>query len=84
MSAIEIRCIVSELRKKLVGMRLANCYDINNKTYLLKFAKPDSKEYVMFESGVRVHPTKFLRDKSSVPSAFTLKVSCFKIFFLIF
>jgi len=75
MSVVDIRAIVAELREQLIGMRLANLYDINKKTYLLKFAKTDEKIHVLIESGIRIHSTDFERDKSKMPSHFVLKVS---------
>lgn len=33
------------------GLRLANVYDINAKTYLFKFAKQDGKAFLLVESG---------------------------------
>lgn len=77
MSVVDIRAIVAELREQIIGMRLANLYDINKKTYLLKFAKTDEKIVVLIESGIRIHSTAFERDKSKMPSAFVLKVSIF-------
>ncbi|KAG2383362.1 hypothetical protein C9374_004699 [Naegleria lovaniensis] len=74
MSVVDIRAIVAELREQIIGMRLANLYDINKKTYLLKFAKTDEKIVVLIESGIRIHSTAFERDKSKMPSAFVLKL----------
>lgn len=34
----------------------------------------DQKVFLMLESGVRFHSTKFSRDKSEVPSVFCMKV----------
>ena len=74
MSQVDIRAIVAELKKEIVGLRLSNIYDLNSKTYMLKFAKPDHKIHLLVESGIRLHTTKFERDKSQMPAAFTLKV----------
>ncbi|KAL9652823.1 hypothetical protein ABK040_010855 [Willaertia magna] len=74
MSVIDIRAIVAELKEQIIGMRLANLYDINPKTYLLKFAKTDLKVHVLAESGIRIHSTDFERDKSRMPSHFVLKI----------
>ncbi|CAG8621775.1 5842_t:CDS:10, partial [Ambispora leptoticha] len=58
----------------IVGLRLQNVYDINPKTYLFKFSKPDRKELVLIESGNRIHTTQFSRDKSITPSPFCIKL----------
>ncbi|CAG8668798.1 2831_t:CDS:10 [Funneliformis caledonium] len=73
-SALDIRATVSDLRERLVDLRLQNIYDINSKTYLLKFSKPDRKELLLIESGFRIHTTQFSRDKSITPSAFCIKL----------
>jgi predicted ribosome quality control (RQC) complex YloA/Tae2 family protein len=53
---------------------VANCYDLSTKTYLFKLAKPDSKVFLVIESGVRIHSTTFSREHKDVPSVFTLKL----------
>jgi hypothetical protein len=66
--------VVRDIQTKLVGLRVANVYDLTTKTYLLKLAKPDSKVFLVLESGVRIHSTGFSRETKDVPSVFTLKV----------
>jgi hypothetical protein len=73
-SATDVRSVVLTLQTKLVGMRAANIYDINPKTYVIKFAQQDNKELLLLESGTRIHMTKYQRDKSIIPSGFTMKV----------
>jgi predicted ribosome quality control (RQC) complex YloA/Tae2 family protein len=66
--------MVHELKSRLVGMRLANMYDINPRTYLFKFAKTEQKSILLVESGNRMHITEFFRDKNANPSGFTMKL----------
>ncbi|KAI9333487.1 fibronectin-binding protein A N-terminus-domain-containing protein, partial [Pilaira anomala] len=73
-NALDVRATVINLRERLIGIRLQNIYDVNSKTFLFKFAKPDDKELVLVESGVRIHTTQFSRDKSITPSAFCAKL----------
>jgi predicted ribosome quality control (RQC) complex YloA/Tae2 family protein len=73
-TSLDISAITRELRDKVVGLRIANVYDLGKKTYQLKLAKPDHKQYLVIESGVRLHTTKFQRERQSVPSVFCLKV----------
>ncbi|KAJ3312320.1 hypothetical protein HDV04_003213 [Boothiomyces sp. JEL0838] len=73
-SALDISVMVGELAPKLVGMRLANLYDINARTLLLKFQKPEKKEMVLLESGVRIHTTNYVRNKEQTPSGFNVKL----------
>ena len=59
-----------------MGHRCTNIYDLNEKTYLFKFAivgQPE-KINILIESGVRFHTTKYVRDKADMPSSFTMKL----------
>ena len=60
--------------KRCGGMRLVNVYDVNAKTYILKFARNEEKVFILIESGVRIHTTEFFRDKINIPSGFNMKV----------
>jgi predicted ribosome quality control (RQC) complex YloA/Tae2 family protein len=71
---LDVTVMVKELRKDIMGLRVANIYDINNKTYLFKLAQPDKKRFLMVESGVRLHLTEFVMDKNKIPGVFAAKV----------
>ncbi|RCI00962.1 hypothetical protein CU097_012324 [Rhizopus azygosporus] len=73
-NALDIRSTVMNLKERLIGIRLQNVYDVNAKTFLFKFAKPDDKELVLVESGTRIHTTQFSREKSDMPSPFCAKL----------
>jgi predicted ribosome quality control (RQC) complex YloA/Tae2 family protein len=73
-TSFDVGAAVKCLRSSLIGMRVANVYDLNPKTYLIKLAKPDKKVFLLIESGIRIHTTDFAREKSNIPSVFTLKV----------
>jgi predicted ribosome quality control (RQC) complex YloA/Tae2 family protein len=74
MSAIDVRALVLLLRRKLVGLRMANVYDVSGRLYLLKLSKANRKEHLLIEAGIRLHTTEFLRNKKDVPSGFTMKL----------
>lgn len=76
MTALDVRAIVAQLRPLLVGLRLANVYDVNfsRRIYLFKFAHGDQKHHVLVESGIRIHTTLWQRDKNAIPSSFTMKL----------
>lgn len=38
------------------------------------------KEFVVLENGIRLHSTKYTRDKADIPSVFSMKVFYFSIF----
>ncbi|XP_006664648.1 nuclear export mediator factor NEMF [Oryza brachyantha] len=75
--AAEVKCL-----RRLIGMRLSNVYDITPKTYLFKLMNSSGitesgeseKVLLLMESGVRLHTTQYVRDKSTTPSGFTLKL----------
>jgi len=57
----DLQAIIAELRPRVVGMRAANIYDVDKKTYLIKLARPPDKAMLLLESGIRV------RAKCSLP-----------------
>lgn len=59
---------------RLVGLRVNQIYDIDNKTYLIKFQDKDVKQTLLFESGIRFHTTSFEWPKNPSPSGFTMKL----------
>lgn len=70
-TSLDVNAVTSELESDIVGSHLQNVYDMNSRTYLLKF----TKNRVLIESGVRIHSTKFDRENPNVlPSAFTAKL----------
>ncbi|XP_071961778.1 ribosome quality control complex subunit NEMF-like [Antedon mediterranea] len=73
-TTIDLRCVLSELGDRLMGMRVLNVYDVDNKTYLIRLAKPDQKEVLLFESGNRIHSTTFEWPKNMMPSSFSMKL----------
>ncbi|KAI8326063.1 DUF814-domain-containing protein, partial [Martensiomyces pterosporus] len=73
-SALDVRATVAALNERIIGLRLQGIYDVNPKTFLFKFTKPEHKELVLVESGIRMHTTSYTRDKSIVPSSFCMKL----------
>ncbi|XP_057959067.1 uncharacterized protein LOC131151707 [Malania oleifera] len=75
--AAEVKCL-----RRLIGMRCANVYDLSPKTYVFKLMNSSGmtesgeseKVLLLMESGVRLHTTAYVRDKSNTPSGFTLKL----------
>lgn len=73
-SSLDVRAMVNSVRPSVVGLKLMNVYDINSRVYILKFQRSGFKCFLLVESGVRFHLTEYQRDKSSVPSNFTMKL----------
>lgn len=72
-STFDIISNVTELQR-LVGMRVAQVYDLNHNTYLIKLQRPEEKAVLLLESGVRFHTTAFEWPKSLSPSGFSMKL----------
>uniref|UniRef100_A0ABM5FCA3 Ribosome quality control complex subunit NEMF n=1 Tax=Pogona vitticeps TaxID=103695 RepID=A0ABM5FCA3_9SAUR len=72
-STVDIRAVIAELRESLLGMRVNNVYDVDNKTYLIRLQKPDVKATLLLESGIRIHTTEFEWPKNMLPSGFAMK-----------
>lgn len=71
---------VREIRgSAIMGTRVSNVYNVNDKQYLLKFSISGDTEKVMLllESGIRFHPTYFNREMPDFPSPFTMKLRRF-------
>ncbi|KAI3392183.1 hypothetical protein diail_6101 [Diaporthe ilicicola] len=76
-SSLDVKAITNELSQALVGLRLANIYDISSKKFLLKFAISGKKEQLIVDSGFRLHTTEFTRPTAAAPSAFTSRLRKF-------
>ena len=71
-----------QLNRSLVGMRVNQVYDIDNKTYLFKFTKTANqsqseesvKQMLLIESGIRIHSTEYEWPKNTSPNGFTMKL----------
>ncbi|KAK3310857.1 fibronectin-binding protein A N-terminus-domain-containing protein [Chaetomium strumarium] len=76
-SSLDVKVIAHELSEALVSLRLANIYDLNSKILLLKFAKSNSKQQLLIESGFRCHLTDFTRAAAPAPSQFVSRLRKF-------
>uniref|UniRef100_A0A3Q3QU78 Ribosome quality control complex subunit NEMF n=1 Tax=Monopterus albus TaxID=43700 RepID=A0A3Q3QU78_MONAL len=72
-TTVDIRAVIAEINANYIGMRVNNVYDIDNKTYLIRLQKPDSKAVLLVESGTRIHTTDFEWPKNMMPSGFAMK-----------
>lgn len=72
-STIDLCAVLAELNASLLGMRVNNVYDVDNKTYLIRLQKPDFKATLLLESGIRIHTTEFEWPKNMMPSSFAMK-----------
>lgn len=70
----DVACEVAELSKKLPGLRLSNIYDVDKRLFILKFGGGDDKILLVVESGVRLHMTRFSREKRRIPTVFVMKL----------
>nr|CAD7196324.1 unnamed protein product [Timema douglasi] len=65
---------VSSRGIRLIGMRVAQVYDIDHKTYLIKLQRTEEKAILLLESGNRIHTTAFEWPKNVAPSGFSMKM----------
>ena len=75
-TSADVRAMVKDGKDVLIGKRLANIYDLSERTYLFKFAGQSSGEKFMLllESGIRFHLTKYVRNTPDLPSPFAMKL----------
>lgn len=58
-----------------MGLRVNQIYDIDNKTYLIRFqGGGEVKKMLLIESGIRFHTTAFEWPKNVAPSGFSMKL----------
>jgi predicted ribosome quality control (RQC) complex YloA/Tae2 family protein len=55
-------------------MRVNQIYDIDKKTYLIRFQRSEEKAVLIFESGTRIHLTNYEWPKQPAPSGFSMKL----------
>lgn len=73
-TTVDLLAVVAELKQRVVGLRVAQIYDVDSKTYLIKLQKPEQKCVLLLESGSRVHTTEYEWPKSPAPSGFSMKL----------
>ncbi|ODN03333.1 Nuclear export mediator factor NEMF [Orchesella cincta] len=74
LTTLDIAYLIEDIRRKLVGLRVDQIYDIDKKTYLIRFAKSGAKIVLLLESGTRFHTTSFEWPKNPAPSGFAMKL----------
>ena len=74
LSSLDVRIIAHELSHALVSLRVANIYDLSTRIFLLKFAKPNHREQLLVDSGLRCHLTSFARTTAAAPSHFVARL----------
>ncbi|XP_019850525.1 PREDICTED: nuclear export mediator factor Nemf-like [Amphimedon queenslandica] len=73
-TTVDLLASIEYLNRRLTGMRVANIYDVDHKTYLLKLARSEEKIVLLVESGCRLHTTEFEWPKHLQPSGFAMKL----------
>eukprot|EP01084_Bolivina_argentea_P206200 352098_1 len=77
-TAADVRAEVRDLKPIVEGSIVLNVYDVDSKTFLLKLrgttTGASNKVILLIESGCRFHTTKYVREKSPVPSQFAAKL----------
>ncbi|XP_065671715.1 ribosome quality control complex subunit NEMF-like [Hydra vulgaris] len=74
-TTVDIVAAISEIKNSSsIGLRVANVYDIDNKTFLVRLTHGEIKSTILVESGNRIHLTEYDWPKSMMPSGFSMKV----------
>eukprot|EP01083_Nonionella_stella_P040090 109009_1 len=73
-TALDVTAMTTSLKEILIGTRVANIYDLNGRTYLLKFSGKDKRLFLIMESGIRFHCTRFMRELPPMPNHFASKL----------
>ncbi|CAL8078375.1 unnamed protein product [Calicophoron daubneyi] len=75
-TSVVMSCLLTSTFKSIVGHRVNNVYDANNKLYLLKLSCTETGEKVilLLESGARIHLSEYEWQKNDVPSGFSMKL----------
>ncbi|TNN14970.1 Nuclear export mediator factor Nemf isoform 2 [Schistosoma japonicum] len=75
-TSYDVMVSISEIKNQILGHRVINVYDVDNKTCLLKLAstKSDEKTILLLESGSRIHITDYDWPKNMMPSGFSMKL----------
>lgn len=84
-SNLDIVALLPELHERCKGLRVVNVYNVNNKTYLFKLTKSTgddvkeededvTKNFLLIESGLRIHLTEYDWPKDAHPNGFSMKV----------
>ncbi|SGZ38779.1 uncharacterized protein HGUI_00979 [Hanseniaspora guilliermondii] len=76
LTALDLELLVNELEESLVGLRLNNIYNIQDahKQFLFKFQKPDVKQNLVIDNGLKLYITKYTRNTPPAPSGFIVKM----------
>eukprot|EP01084_Bolivina_argentea_P026545 49373_1 len=73
-TALDVSAMTTSLQELIIGTRIANIYDLNSRTYLIKFSGKDKRLFLIMESGIRFHCTSFARELQSMPNHFCSKL----------
>ena len=73
-NAVDVAFSVLDIKKNSIGKRVANVYDINGKTYLIKLSGGKGKGMILIESGIRLHATEHDWTKPDWPNGFAMKL----------
>ncbi|MEM3457909.1 MAG: ribosome rescue protein RqcH [Candidatus Bathyarchaeia archaeon] len=72
-TSFDVAAVVRELREAILGSRVNNVYQLDEKTLIFKLHKPDKPAFrLVLEAGKRLHLTSYVLEKPVVPPAFCM------------
>ncbi|KAI5284322.1 hypothetical protein KEM54_001431 [Ascosphaera aggregata] len=76
-SSLDVRVISRELSSSIVGLRIANIYDLSSRICLFKLQLPDVRKQLVVDPGFRCHLTDYTRTTADAPSPFIARLRKF-------
>ncbi|KAF3480336.1 serologically defined colon cancer antigen 1 [Arthroderma uncinatum] len=76
-SSLDVKVISRELSASILGLRIANIYDLSPRTFLFKLALPDIKKQLIINAGFHCHLTESSRTTADAPSHFVSRLRKF-------
>lgn len=75
LSVLDVSAVAAEMRATLIGMRVINIYDLDAKTFIFKLGRTGAaKRFLVMQSGVRAHESRYEREMPTMPSSFSMKL----------
>ncbi len=70
MTALDILCVIEELKSKILDAYIDNIYQISPNIFIFKLRKSGQTFNLLFEVGRRIHLTNFIYEKPKLPPPF--------------
>ncbi|KAI5298630.1 hypothetical protein KEM55_003155 [Ascosphaera atra] len=76
-SSLDVKVIARELAQSIIGLRIANIYDLSTRICLFKLQQPDIRKQLIIDPGFRCHLSEYARTAADTPSPFIARLRKF-------